>query len=163
MNEHKWRASKSATGRLRVVTCIRGKDGPRNITLGKYLMDPPKGKQVYPRRFNDGLDYRKANLIICTVGERQRMLPKRRVQTTSVYRGVSFSRADEKWKAAIKVAGKTIPLGLHATEDEAALAYNQAARRHFGPGAYQNPVGREDKAAARRPEVKINCLVRRME
>ena len=38
-------------------------------------MNPPKGKLAYPRRFNDGFDYRKNNLIICTMQERQQLLP----------------------------------------------------------------------------------------
>src|SRR3954467_3665990 len=76
VSEHKWRATKGTTGRLRVVTSVRGPKGVKNITLGKFLMKPAKGLQVYPRRFNEGLDYRKENLIVCTLKERQRLLPK---------------------------------------------------------------------------------------
>jgi len=104
-------------------------------------MKPPRGKQVYPRRFNDGLDYRKSNLIVCTLKERQRLLPKKRSQTTSMYRGVSFSRATGKWRAAIEVNGKALNLGLFTHENAAARAYNEAARKYFGEIAYQNPVG----------------------
>src|ERR1019366_7986191 len=103
-------------------------------------MNPPPGKQVYPRRFNDGLDYRKGNLVVCTVKERQRLLPKARKKTSSTYRGVSHSKRSRKWRAAIEVDGRTINLGEFKTESAAAEAYNIAARKHFGEIAYQNRI-----------------------
>ena len=106
-------------------------------------MSPPKGKLVYPRRFNEGFDYRKNNLIICTMQERQQLLPKTRTESSSRYRGVSFSAKSKTWRAGIKVDGKTIALGTYKNEDDAALAYNKAAKEHFGDMAYQNPVGRK--------------------
>jgi AP2-like factor, euAP2 lineage len=142
VQKRKWRVTKSTTGRPRVVTSIATPKGARSVTLGKYLMNPPKGKQVYPRRFNEGLDYRKHNLVVCTLQERQMLLPKKRSATTSKYRGVSFSTRDRKWRAAIEVDGRSIGLGSYGSEEMAALAYNKAARKYFGKIAYQNPVGR---------------------
>jgi hypothetical protein len=114
------------------------------MTLGKFLMNPPKGKQVYPRRFNEELDYRKSNLIICTLAERQRLLPKKRTQTSSKFRGVSRIKNKKLWRASIEVNGLSINLGDYKSEKEAALAYNKAARKHFGHLAYQNPIGRNN-------------------
>jgi hypothetical protein len=142
VKEHSWRVTRGTTGRKRVVTSIREPKGVRTITLGKFLMDPPAGLQVYPRRFNEGLDYRKSNLIVCTIQERQRLLPKKRVKTSSAYRGVSFSKQHKKWRAGIEIEGRSINLGLFKTEAEAAEAYNKAARKHFGDMAYQNQTGR---------------------
>lgn len=139
---HSWRVTRGTTGRPRVVTSIRTKDGIKTLTLGRFLMKPPKGKQVYPRRFNDGLDYRKDNLIVCTLQERQRLLPKNRKRATSNYRGVSYSMFDKKWRAAIEVDGRTLNLGHFASEEKAAQAYNAAAKKHFGANAYQNHTGR---------------------
>jgi len=141
VNEHSWRVTKGTTGRPRVVTSIRGPEGVKTVTLGKFLMKPPKGKQVYPRRFNEGLDYRKFNLVVCTLKERQRLLPKKRTKTSSEFRGVSRSGSKGKWRAGIEVNGKSINLGLFKTETAAAEAYNKAARQHFGELAYQNQTG----------------------
>ncbi len=143
VEERSWRITEGTTGRLRVVTSIRTKDGVRSVTLGKFLMNPPKGKQVYCQRFNEGLDYRKENLIVCTLKERQRLLPKRRVESSSQYRGVSYQTGTGKWRAGIEVDGSQINLGEFGREDQAALAYNKAAREHFGTKAYQNSVGRK--------------------
>ncbi len=145
-SKHSWRITKGTTGRMRVVTSIRGPNGSRHLTLGRFLMKPPKSKQVYPRRFNDELDYRKDNLIVCTLKERQRLLPKKRTKTSSVYRGVSYSKTDNKWRAGIEVNGKSLNLGHFKTEGEAAKVYNTAAFKHFGDMAYQNPVARKGKS-----------------
>jgi hypothetical protein len=141
VDEHSWRVTKGTTGRRRVVTSIRGPGGVRTVTLGKFLMKPPKGKQVYPRRFNDGLDYRKFNLVVCTLSERQRLLPKKRTKSTSEYRGVSRTKS-KKWRAGIEVKGKSINLGLFNNEHSAAEAFNWAAKKYFGDLAYQNQIGR---------------------
>ena len=143
INEHTWRVTEGTTGRIRVVTSIRGPKGSRHVTLGKFLMKPPKGKQVYPRRFVEGLDYRKSNLVVCTLKERQRLLPKKRSETSSQYRGVSYSQQAKKWRAGIEVKGKSINLGHFTSEKAAARAYNEAALKHFGKIAYQNTVDRK--------------------
>lgn len=144
LSQHSWRITKGTTGRVRVVTSVRGPTGVKNITLGKFLMDPPRGKQVYPRRFNEGLDYRKDNLIVCTLSERQRLLPKNRLKASSGYRGVSYSKFDRRWRAAIQVEGRSLNLGHFKTEAQAALAYNAAAKKYFGASAYQNQVGKRN-------------------
>lgn len=150
IEEHSWRITKGTTGRPRVVASLKTPKGYRNVTLGAFLMKPPKGKQVYPRRFNEGLDYRKGNLIVCTLKERQRLLPKKRIDASSVFRGVSFMKASGKWRAGIEVEGKALNLGDFDTEEQAALAYNKAARSHFGDVAYQNDVSRSRSKRAKR-------------
>jgi hypothetical protein len=143
VNGHTWRVIAGSSGKNRVVTSIRKPEGVRTLSLGSFLMKPPKGKQVYPRRHIEGLDYRKSNLIICTLKQRQRMLPKKRKGTSSIYRGVSLSGQTGSWRAGIEVNGKSINLGNFATEIEAAIAYNTAARKFFGANAYQNPIKKQ--------------------
>ena len=138
--KHKWRARTTRSGRKLVVTTLSGGGQDRQVTLGWFLMRPPKDKQVYPRRFMNGFDYRKDNLIICTMQERQRILPKNRKRGTSRYKGVSFITSKRRWRATIQLEGKTRYIGLFVSEEEAGEAYNEAARRHFGELAYQNQV-----------------------
>lgn len=146
VNEYSWRVTRGTTGRKRVVTSYRKDNKVMTMTLGRFLMKPGKNKQVYPRRFNDSLDYRKENLIVCTLQERQQLLPKRRKGTSSRYKGVSYIRSQGIWRAGIMVGGTSISLGDFKSEDEAALAYNKSAKKHFEKFAYQNNVTRSTKS-----------------
>jgi hypothetical protein len=143
VSEHKWYKTTARSGRMSVVTNLKIKSGYKQVTLGKFLMKPPRGKYVYPRRFMEGFDYRKDNLIVCTMAQRQQMLPKSRHHGSSHYKGVSYSTRHKCWQVGLQNKGKTINLGLYKTEHEAAEAYNRAARRHFGEFAYQNQIQRK--------------------
>ena len=140
IQKHKWRIVIKASGRKTVVTRVTEGKTRKQISLGAFLMNPPPGKMVYPRRFFDGLDYRKENLVVCTMQERQLYLPKTRKVSSSKYRGVYFLRSKQKWRAGIKVNGKNITIGLFESEAEAAEAYNRASRQHFGEMGYQNRI-----------------------
>lgn len=143
VSQHTWRIRRrSDVDKLSIVTSIRTPAGVRNISLGKFIMEPPKGKLVYPRRYFEGFDFRKENLIICTLQERQQMLPKKRKDTSSVYRGVSFNSKKNIWRAGITVDGRSINLGDFKSEGAAALAFNKGSNKYFGKNGYQNPVGR---------------------
>jgi len=139
--KHTWRIVTKESGRKKVVTnIIDNKNRNRQISLGQFLMKPPKGKMVYPRRFMEGFDYRKENLVVCTMQERQRILPPSRNHGTSRYKGVSYITSRKRWRAAIKHNGHSVTLGLFKNENSAAIAYNKAAIELFGAEAYQNQV-----------------------
>jgi hypothetical protein len=57
---------------------------------------------------------------------------KIRCNNTSGYRGVTFEKRRNKWKAQIGLNGKTIFLGDFKTPEEAHAAYCKAARELFG-------------------------------
>ena len=141
ITEKSWRVIYTGqTKKPSVVTSIRTGDSVRTMTLGQYLMKPRKGKMVYPRRWQRGLDYRKDNLIICSMKERQRMLPKRADKSTSKYKGVSYVKSKKIWRARIEKNGKSHYLGDFIHEEHAAMAYNEAALEMFGDIAYQNQI-----------------------
>ena len=54
---HTWRVLKrNDSKKLAIVTSVRTPKGARTINLGKFLMRPPRGKYVYPRRYFEGFD-----------------------------------------------------------------------------------------------------------
>lgn len=65
---------------------------------------------------------------------------KKKPGCTSRFKGVSFYKKHNKYKAGITVSGKGIHLGWFSNEIEAARAYNAAAKAHFGEFAVLNEV-----------------------
>lgn len=65
-----------------------------------------------------------------------------RPNTTSRYKGVSFAKDKKlkKWNARINYDGLSKHIGYYLTEDEAAIAYNEAAKELLGEHAYLNEV-----------------------
>jgi hypothetical protein len=57
---------------------------------------------------------------------------------SSKYRGVSLDKSTNKWKAGIKYDGWQHNLGSFEDEEEAATAYDKAARAHHGEKAQLN-------------------------
>lgn len=56
------------------------------------------------------------------------------------YKGVTFCKATNKWKAQITMNNKAKNLGRYEDIKDAARAYNYAAKLHFGEFAYLNNV-----------------------
>lgn len=57
------------------------------------------------------------------------------------YKGVSYVKKRKKWQARLYYDSDYKHIGLYATPEEAARAWNEAARRKFGDGAVLNSVG----------------------
>lgn len=63
-------------------------------------------------------------------------MPKRiKRDGSSKYRGVYWHRRAEKWCSSISIKGKRYTLGMFASEEEAALAYNEAVCRAYPKSA----------------------------
>jgi hypothetical protein len=59
-------------------------------------------------------------------------------KTTSRYKGVGWHAITKKWRALIAINGHTKHLGLFASERDAAMAYDAAAKELFGEYANTN-------------------------
>lgn len=71
----------------------------------------------------------------------QNMNQRKRLGTSSKYKGVHWRKEREKWCARISCNGKHIYLKLCDDEIEAAMVYDESARRLFGEFAYLNFPG----------------------
>ncbi len=82
-------------------------------------------------------DNRIENLRIATQSQNNgnRNIP---VNNTSGCKGVSWSKKLGKWKVSIASNGVKIHLGYFENLDEASVAYNVAAEKHFGDFARLN-------------------------
>ncbi len=60
--------------------------------------------------------------------------------TSSKFKGVYWFKRDQNWKAHIRIDGKLKHLGLFENEEDAAQAYNEAAKQYFQEYAKLNDV-----------------------
>lgn len=85
----------------------------------------------------NGLDNRKENLRIVDRSQNA-CNSKRRKDASLQYRGVKLNKTDGKFHARISINGKRRHLGSFNTLEEAAKAYDVAAREHRGAFAKLN-------------------------
>jgi hypothetical protein len=85
----------------------------------------------------DKMNNRIGNLRECRNNHNMMNKPPLR-NNTSGYKGVVWHKGANRWMAQIEVDKIHMYLGLFDTAREAALAYDTAAREHFGAFAYLN-------------------------
>ncbi len=86
---------------------------------------------------HNGLNNQKENLREVTQAQ-NRYNSRVRSDNTSGFKGVSWSKSALLWRAYIMKEGKNKSLGFYPTPQEAAIAYDQAARLQFGEYASCN-------------------------
>lgn len=102
------------------------------IMLHRYLMGEPDTEIDHAN--GNGLDCRRANLRVAAHVEN--MHNSRSRAGTSRFKGVS--RSGKAWRVVMRMHYKTIFIGKFANEEEAARAYDEAARRMHGAFACLN-------------------------
>lgn len=105
------------------------------------------GRFVIRAAPTDRVEYIDGNPLNCSRAN-LRLVPKRapsngrarkwRRPTSSRFKGVCLYRSGKSWFAAISVNYRSIHLGTFQTEEAAAMAYDDAAREHYGPQARLN-------------------------
>jgi hypothetical protein len=137
----KWYAAKGhrswyAARNARVEEMVNGKR--RAIYMHREILQPPDGMDTDHRNGN-GLDNQRYNLRVCTHPQNMRN-QKPHINTLSPFKGVDRDKRTGKWRARVQDGGQRISLGLFDTEEQAALAYNQAAIKLYGDYARPNQV-----------------------
>lgn len=108
----------------------------KTISMHRVVIDAPDGVDV-DHVNGDGLHNWRGNLRHCTKSENGRNRGKNK-GNTSGFKGVSWSKQKRKYEAYIKVHGKQTRLGFFATAEEAAHAYDSAAKSYHGEFARLN-------------------------
>lgn len=105
--------------------------------MHRMILNVNDKKILIDHKNHDGLNNTKSNIRECTI--RQNNINKRsRKNSSSKYLGVSLYKRDNRWRADVRVNGKTIWIGYFDTEELAAKAYDKAALKHHGEFANLN-------------------------
>lgn len=107
------------------------------VKLHRLIMNAAEGVLI-DHRDRDQANNTRQNLRPCSSGQNHANCCKR-TKGSSRYKGVSWHKRLQKWRAII--AGKQI--GLFDNEDEAAQAYNEAAKEKWGEFALLNRIGED--------------------
>jgi hypothetical protein len=116
-----------------------GKEKKKQIGMANLIMNAPPG-QIVDHENGDTLDNQRVNLRFASNAQNQHNQRKLRSDNTSGYKGVFWDNHLRKFVAQIYLNMKPKKIGFFDTAKEAALAYDQAAREHFGEFAAPNSV-----------------------
>jgi hypothetical protein len=132
LSKHKWHCSHGYAARS--YWCAPYKH--KTIFMHREIMCVPPEMDTDHINGNE-LDNRRENLRICVHAENRRN-SKKNANNISGYKGVSWSKGHEKWKAVIKISYKQEHLGYFKNVLDAARAYDKAAKNIFGEFARTN-------------------------
>lgn len=137
---HKWRLKKDfKNGVFYAITNVgrTEKGNLKTLTIHRLILGVSDSKVHIDHKNHNGLDNRKENLRPCT-----RVQNLGNTRTRKKYKGIVYHKdkdhAKKPWEAQINLDGKSRYLGCYATEEEAALAYNKAAKEKYGEFALLN-------------------------
>jgi len=124
------------------VYAVRKTHGPhssrKSLYLHREILGVTEPRVKVDHLNGDGLDNQRENLRACSTAQNNMNRAKRRRRSSSTYKGVCWHTRYGRFQAEIKLNGKSKFLGMFETEVDAALAYDAAAREHFGQFACTN-------------------------
>ena len=140
LNQWKWGALKGK-GTWYAITWNRNALGPgRDICIYMHrVVSGAKEGEFVDHRDRDGLNNQEHNLRKCSLAQNNRNRDRNK-NGTSGYKGVTIRKQNKKVKyiAQITVDRKAMYLGIFLTAEQAASAYDDAAKKYYGSFAYLN-------------------------
>lgn len=138
LSQYKWLAARSGRGIFYVQRTVwmPSEKRYRKLHMHRVILGVDADTMV-DHANGDGLDNRRSNLRPATPSQNAANM-RRQSRNTSGYRGVSYQPDRDKWRATIRENGVTRLIGAFSTAEEAAQAWDAAARAAFGVYAKLN-------------------------
>lgn len=132
-----WSAASNRSG---ITLVARSKILRKTVTMGRLILGLKNkdGKQC-DHIDRDPFNNTRLNLRVATLSQNQanKSLTSR---NTSGYKGVTFEKDRNKWKAVISINNQQYNLGRFFSKEQAARAYNEAALKYYGQFAVLNSL-----------------------
>lgn len=133
------------------------------VAMHRQIMNAPKSL-VVDHIDSNGLNNRKSNLRLCTQAQNLHNKRPQRGKIYSKYKGITWEKRTNKFRAGICKSGAAYHLGYFVDEIEAAISYDRMAEQLFGEFAYLNfPQLAEFRKFARKiiyPAPNLSCMSR---
>jgi hypothetical protein len=135
LSQYRWRAKGDRDTFYAYTDIYVG--GKRKMTSMHSMVIKLGGKPQVDHIDHNGLNNQKSNLRAATHSENQRNRSKEK-GNTSGFKGVSFQKSTGQWQASIRIDGTLVYMGCYGTKEEAARAYDLAAKAKHGKFAKLN-------------------------
>jgi hypothetical protein len=135
---YRWTAFENRS-RCYAGTAFRTPDGMRAVLMHRFIMGVTEREIEVDHINGNPLDNRRSNLRLATRGQNAKNRRKK-VTAKLKYKGIEIDRGNGQspYRARIYVDGKAIRLGSYKTQEEAARAYDNGARKYHGEFARLN-------------------------
>lgn len=136
LNQWKWCYQRNSNAKYTGYATRHKSNPSKTEYMHRVIMNPPKGMDI-DHIDGDGLNNQRNNLRICTHAQNGMNRSKNK-NNSSGFKGVFWDEITRKWRAIIDRNDKHIHLGRFSDIEDAAKAYDKAARELYGEFAYQN-------------------------
>lgn len=139
LNKWKWHVMKEKGKIKKVSRSTKFSDGvERNLFIHRLITGLQFGDKRQVDHINGNpLDNRRTNLRLCNAAQncQNKGLGKR---NKSGYKGITWDKIKKKWRVHIESNGKAYNFGRFIEKENAAMVYNEVARKYHGEFACQN-------------------------
>jgi hypothetical protein len=139
ISQFSWFSCPSSTvnyAKASVPLHLRDRWPTKIVAMHQVIMDVKDGRRI-DHKDRNGLNCRRSNLRFATNSQNcaNRVWPR---STKTKYRGLA--PVGKRWAARIQLNRKMIHIGVFDTEKDAAIAYNEAAKKLHGEFAVLNSI-----------------------
>lgn len=131
VSQYNWYAAK-IKGNIYAVSSQGGGEGA--VRLHRFILGLSGSIPWIDHKNHNGLDCQRENLRLASPSQNQGNKRKQTSLSCSRYKGVTWAKEQQKWKATIHHTY----LGYFESEEDAAKAYDKAAKEYFKEYAFTN-------------------------